>query len=53
MMFFDATRRRGAPVAERTRGYAHRIDINAPPELVWRGLIDPELLASGAARARA
>ena len=32
-------------VAERTRGYAHRININAPLELVWRGLIDPELLA--------
>ena len=33
------------PVAERTRGYAHRINVNAPMELVWRGLIDPELLA--------
>jgi uncharacterized protein YndB with AHSA1/START domain len=32
-------------VAERTRGYAHRIDINAPAELVWRGLIEPELLS--------
>jgi uncharacterized protein YndB with AHSA1/START domain len=32
-------------VAERTRGYAHRIDINAPLELLWRGLTDPELLA--------
>jgi uncharacterized protein YndB with AHSA1/START domain len=32
-------------VAERTRGYAHRININAPLELVWRGLIDPQLLA--------
>jgi uncharacterized protein YndB with AHSA1/START domain len=35
----------GGPVAERTRGYAHRIDINAPPELVWRALIDQELVA--------
>jgi uncharacterized protein YndB with AHSA1/START domain len=33
-------------MAERTRGYAHRIDINAPAELVWRGLIEPELLTS-------
>jgi uncharacterized protein YndB with AHSA1/START domain len=32
-------------VAERTRGYAHRVNINAPVELVWRGLIDPKLLA--------
>jgi uncharacterized protein YndB with AHSA1/START domain len=32
-------------VAERTRGYAHRVDVNAPVELVWRGLIDPEVLA--------
>jgi uncharacterized protein YndB with AHSA1/START domain len=32
-------------VVERTRGYAHRININAPLELVWRALIDPELLA--------
>ena len=28
-------------MAERTRGYAHRIEINAPLEMVWRGLIDP------------
>ena len=32
-------------MAERTRGYAHRVNINAPVELVWRGLIDPQLLA--------
>jgi uncharacterized protein YndB with AHSA1/START domain len=32
-------------MAERTRGYAHRIDVEAPVELVWRGLVDPELLA--------
>ena len=32
-------------VVERTRGYVHRININAPLELVWRALIDPELLA--------
>jgi uncharacterized protein YndB with AHSA1/START domain len=31
-------------MAERTRGYAHRININAPLELLWRGLTDPELL---------
>ena len=28
-------------MAERTRGYAHRIDVNVAPEMVWRGLIDP------------
>jgi uncharacterized protein YndB with AHSA1/START domain len=33
-------------VAERTRGYAHRIDINAPGELVWRALTDPQLVAT-------
>ncbi len=32
-------------VAERTRGYAHRVNVNAPIELLWRGLIEPELLA--------
>ena len=32
-------------MAERTRGYAHRVNVNAPLELLWRGLIDPELLA--------
>lgn len=31
-------------MAERTRGYAHRIDVVAPVELVWRSLTDPELL---------
>jgi uncharacterized protein YndB with AHSA1/START domain len=32
-------------VADRSRGYAHRIDVRAPVELLWRGLIEPELLA--------
>jgi uncharacterized protein YndB with AHSA1/START domain len=32
-------------MADRTRGYAHRIDINAPPELIWRALLEPALLA--------
>ena len=32
-------------MAERTRGYAHRIDVRAPVALLWRGLIEPELLA--------
>ena len=32
-------------VAERTRGYAHRIDVRAPVELLWRGMIEPALLA--------
>jgi uncharacterized protein YndB with AHSA1/START domain len=31
-------------MAERLRGYAHRIDIAAPIELVWRGLIEPQRL---------
>ncbi len=34
-----------APMAERTRGYAHRIDVRAPVDLLWRGLIEPPLLA--------
>ena len=33
-------------MAERTRGYAHRVNVNAPVELVWRGLVEPELLNS-------
>ncbi len=32
-------------MAERTRGYAHRIDVNAPADMVWRGLIEPKLLS--------
>jgi uncharacterized protein YndB with AHSA1/START domain len=32
-------------MVERTRGYAHRVDIQAPCEYVWRALIDPALLA--------
>jgi uncharacterized protein YndB with AHSA1/START domain len=31
-------------MAERTRGYAHRIDVAAPVDLVWRGLIEPARL---------
>jgi uncharacterized protein YndB with AHSA1/START domain len=31
-------------VADRSRGYAHRIDVRAPVELLWRGLIDPNQL---------
>jgi uncharacterized protein YndB with AHSA1/START domain len=31
-------------VADRSRGYAHRIDVRAPVELLWRGLIEPELI---------
>ena len=34
-----------AGMAERTRGYAHRIDVLAPLEMVWRGLVEPELLS--------
>ena len=34
-----------APMAERARGYAHRIDVRAPVDLLWRGLIEPPLLA--------
>ena len=32
-------------MADRTRGYALRFDVNAAPEEVWRGLIDPALIA--------
>jgi uncharacterized protein YndB with AHSA1/START domain len=32
-------------MADRTRGYAHRIDILAPSEQVWLSLIDPRRLA--------
>jgi uncharacterized protein YndB with AHSA1/START domain len=32
-------------VADRTRGYAHRVDVEAPIELLWRGLVAPELLS--------
>jgi uncharacterized protein YndB with AHSA1/START domain len=32
-------------VAERTRGYAHRVDVKAPMELLWQGLVAPELLS--------
>jgi uncharacterized protein YndB with AHSA1/START domain len=28
-------------MAERTRGYAHRIEVHAPPEMLWQGLVDP------------
>lgn len=31
-------------MAERTRGYAHRIDVRAPVDLLWRGLIEPAML---------
>jgi uncharacterized protein YndB with AHSA1/START domain len=30
---------------DRTRGYAHRIDIRVDIDTVWRSLIEPELLA--------
>ena len=29
----------------RTRGYAHRVDIEAPPSRVWSALIEPALLS--------
>ncbi len=32
-------------MAERTRGYAHRVDVRAPVEMVWRGLVEPQLLS--------
>jgi uncharacterized protein YndB with AHSA1/START domain len=32
-------------MAEKTRGYAHRIDIVAPATSVWLGLLDPALIA--------
>ncbi|HVN99367.1 MAG TPA: SRPBCC domain-containing protein [Steroidobacteraceae bacterium] len=32
-------------MAERTRGYAHRIDVNAPLGMLWQGLIDPQMVS--------
>jgi uncharacterized protein YndB with AHSA1/START domain len=32
-------------MADRTRGYAHRVDVKAPCEHLWRALTDPVLLA--------
>lgn len=32
-------------MGEKERGYAHRIDVRAGPEEVWRALTDSELLA--------
>lgn len=32
-------------MTERTRGYAHRVDVVAPQAEVWRGLIEPERIA--------
>ena len=32
-------------MADRTRGYALRLDVAAPAEEVWRGLIEPPLIA--------
>lgn len=29
----------------KTRGYAHRVDIGAPPSRVWSALVEPALLA--------
>jgi uncharacterized protein YndB with AHSA1/START domain len=33
------------PMAAKTRGYAHRIDIVAPASRVWTALIEPKLLS--------
>jgi uncharacterized protein YndB with AHSA1/START domain len=32
-------------VPVKTRGYAHRVDIEAPPSRVWSALIEPALLS--------
>jgi uncharacterized protein YndB with AHSA1/START domain len=32
-------------VADRTRGYALRFEVSAPAEEIWRGLIEPALIA--------
>lgn len=32
-------------MAEKTRGYAHRVDIEAPAASVWVALLDPALIA--------
>lgn len=31
-------------MADRTRGYAHRVDVDAPLALVWSALIEPQRL---------
>ncbi len=33
-------------MADRTRGYAHRIDVKADVQAVWHALTDPQLLAT-------
>ena len=33
------------PMPERVRGYAHRVDIAADVDAVWRAIIDPQSLA--------
>jgi uncharacterized protein YndB with AHSA1/START domain len=33
-------------MADRTRGYAHRIDLKADPQAVWRALTDPAMLTA-------
>lgn len=32
-------------MADRTFGYAHRVDVRAPQQELWRGLIEPALIA--------
>jgi uncharacterized protein YndB with AHSA1/START domain len=34
------------PMKEKTRGYAHRIDLAADVQAVWRALTDPSLLTT-------
>jgi uncharacterized protein YndB with AHSA1/START domain len=32
-------------VVDRTRGYALRLEVAAPPEALWRGMVEPALIA--------
>jgi uncharacterized protein YndB with AHSA1/START domain len=32
-------------VVDRTRGYALRLEVAAPPEALWRGMVEPTLIA--------
>jgi uncharacterized protein YndB with AHSA1/START domain len=32
-------------MVDRTRGYALRLEVAAPPEVLWRGIVEPELIA--------
>jgi uncharacterized protein YndB with AHSA1/START domain len=37
-------------MSDRSRGYALRLEVAAPPERIWRALVDPKLLTEWYAR---